>query len=486
MFQGTEKLKGQYKLEIEENAKPVVHAPRRVPVALKGKLKRELEQLQSLGIIEKVIEPTPWVSSLVIVQKPNGQIRVCLDPKDLNKVLKRSHYPSPTVENILPELTRAKVFSTVDAKNGFWHVELNDDSSCLTRFNSPFGRFCRRRLPFGLCSAPEEFQRRLNHALDGLTGVLTIHDDILIFGEGSTVEEARTDHDSNFHSLMRRCREQNIKLNQDKVNLRRKEVPFMGHVISEKGLQADPAKVKAVLEMPTPTDVASVRRFIGFTNYLSKFLPRLSDALEPLHKLSSPDVEWFWTDIHDSAFRQHKLLVTKAPVLKFFDSTESLTLQCDASDKGLGAILLQKGQPLAYVSRVLTDAESRYAQIEKEPLAVVYGLETFHTYTYGREVFAESDDKPLEAIFKKPLHRALKRLQRMLMRVQLYNVSLGYKKGSTMYLADTLSRAYLPYDGSQDVASEIESINMTQHIRLKPSTLQKLKTTRRRITAVSN
>ena len=220
-------------------------------------------------------------------------------------------------------------------------------------------------------------------ALDGLIGVLTIHDDILIFGEGSTVEEARTDHDSNFHSLMRRCREQNIKLNQDKVNLRRKEVPFMGHVISEKGLQADPAKVKAVLEMPTPTDVASVRRFIGFTNYLSKVLPQLSDALEPLRKLTSPDVEWFWSDIHDSAVQQVKLLITKAPDLKFFDSTESLTLQCDASDKGLGAVLLQKGQPIAYASSALTDAESRYAQIEKEPLAVVYGLERFHTYTDG-------------------------------------------------------------------------------------------------------
>ena len=106
----------------------------------------------------------------------------------------------------------------------------------------------------------------------------------------------------------------------------------MGHVISKKGLQADPAKVKAVLEMPTPTDVASVRRFIGFTNYLSKFLPQLSDPLEPLRKLTSPDVEWFWTDINVSAVRQVKLLVTKAPVLKFFDSTESLTLQCDASD----------------------------------------------------------------------------------------------------------------------------------------------------------
>ena len=193
------------------------------------------------------------------------------------------------------------------------------------------------------------------------------------------MEEARTDHENNFHSLMRRCREQNIKLNQDKVNLRRKEVPFMGHVISEKGLQADPTKVKAVLEMPTPTDVASVRRFIGFTNYLSKVLPQLSDALEPFRKLTSPDVEWFWTDIHDSAVRQVKLLITKAPVLKFFDSTESLTLQCDASDKRLGAVLLQKGQPIAYTSRALTDSESRYAQIEKEPLAVVYGLERFHT-----------------------------------------------------------------------------------------------------------
>ena len=392
-----------------------------------------------VGIIERVTEPTPWVSSLVVVQKPNGQIRVCLDPKDLNKVLRRSHYPTPTVDDILPALSRARVFSTVDTKNGFWHVELDDDSSRLTTFNSPFGRFCWRCLPFGLCSAPEEFQERLNHALEGLKGVLTIHDDILVFGEGSTEEEALADHDNNFHSLMHRCREKNIKLSRDKVKLRRKEVPFMGHVISEEGLRADPDKIKAVLKMPTPTDVASVRRFIGFTNYLSKFLPRLSDAFEPLRKLTLSDVEWFWSDVHDDAVRQVKLLVSNAPVLKYFDSTESLTLQCDASDKGLGAVLLQKGQPIAYASRALTDAEL---------LVVVYGLEKVHTYTHAREVTVESDHKPLEVIFKKPLHRAPKRLQRMLMRTQMYNINLGYRKGSTMQLADTLSRAYLPYDGS--------------------------------------
>ena len=296
-----------------------------------------------------------------------------------------------------------------------------------------------------------------------------------MFGEGSTEDEALVDHDRNLRSLMQRCRERNVKLNKAKVKLRCGEVPFLGHLITKDGLKADPAKVRAVLEMPTPTDVASVRRFIGFTNYLSKFLPRLSDVCEPLRKLTLPDVEWFWTNLHDSAVQQVKRLVTNAPVLKYFDSTKGVTLQCDASDKGLGAVLMQDDHPVAYASRALTDPETRYAQIEKELLAVVYGLEKFHTYTYGRRETVESDHKPFEVIVKKPLHLAPKRLQRMLLRVQAYSINLGYRKGSTMYLADALSRAYLPYDGSQTIFSEVESINMTQDACLKPSTLQEIK-----------
>ena len=129
--------------------------------------------MQSLGIVGRVTEPTSWFSSFVIIQEPKGQIRVCIDPKDLDKVRRRSRYLNPTHEDIVPELAMAKVFSVVDAKNGFWHVELDDDSSHLA-FNSPFGRFCWRRMPFSLCSAPEEFQRRLNHGLDDLPGVLAI------------------------------------------------------------------------------------------------------------------------------------------------------------------------------------------------------------------------------------------------------------------------------------------------------------------------
>jgi len=229
----------------------------------------------------------------------------------------------------------------------------------------------RAQLPFGVSPAPEEFQRRLNHTLEDLKGVLPIHEDILIYGAGTTKEEALQDHDRNLLQVMQRCKEKNINLNKEKGKLRSIEVPFMGHVITSEDLKADPEKIRAVQEMPTPTDVTGVRRFIGFTNYLSKFLPRLSDVCAPLRQLTVQNVEWFWTDIHDRAVSPVKSLFTQALVLKYFDSTKGLTLQCDALDKGLGVVIMQNDQPIAYASRALTDAETRYAQIEKELLAVV-------------------------------------------------------------------------------------------------------------------
>ena len=171
-----------------------------------------------------------------------------------------------------------------------------------------------------------------------------IHNDILVFSEGSKEGEALVDHDRNLRSLMQWCCDQNVKLNKDKVRLCCEEGPFLGHLISKDDLKADPAKIKDVLDMPT--DVASVRRFIGFTNYLSKFLPRLSDLCEPLRKLALPDIGWFWTNLHDSAVQQVKQLVTNAPVLKYFESTKGVILQCVASDKGLGTVLLQDGHPI--------------------------------------------------------------------------------------------------------------------------------------------
>ena len=201
VFQGTGKLSEPYHLQIDPCAKPVVYPPRNVPLALKTALKEELDRLESLQILTPVPEPTPWLSSMVIIKKPNGTIKVCLDPKDLNKVLRGSHHPIPKIDDILPELSQAIVFSVFDVKIGFWHVELDKESSRLMCFNTPFGRYQWLRMPFGLAPAPEEFQRRQQQVLEGIPGVFTIHEDILLYGEGDTYEEASRDHDAQLYKL---------------------------------------------------------------------------------------------------------------------------------------------------------------------------------------------------------------------------------------------------------------------------------------------
>jgi hypothetical protein len=185
------------------------------------------------------------------------------------------------------------VFSVFDVRNRFWHLELDEESSLLTTFITPFGRYRWLWMPFGLTSAPEEFRRRQRRViLENLPGVVAIHDDILVIGKGAPREEAKRDHDVKVHALMRRCREKNTTLNADKVKLSCNEVTFMGHLLTDEGLKHDPDKVRAILEMPKPTDVAAVRRLIGFVNYLQIFLPNLSGVCEPLRKLTRKDTAW--------------------------------------------------------------------------------------------------------------------------------------------------------------------------------------------------
>ena len=458
-------LEGQYHIKVDKTVDPVQHAPRRVPVALRTRLQAELDRTAEENIIAPVTTPTCWVSSLVVVPKPNGKLRICLDPKDLNIAIQREHYPLPTIEDVATRLHGAKVFTKLDVKNSFWHVELNEESSFLTIFNTPFGRFRWMRMPFGIRSAPEVFQRCIHQLIKGMSGVEVVADDFVVVGFGDTLEEATHDHDNNLTSFLERCEARGVKLNTDKLRLRQTEVSFIGHVATSTGLRVDPAKVKAILEMPDPTDKAGVQRLLGLAQYLSKFLPHLSDLTKPLRELTCEDVEWCWGDTQGSALSQLKEAVTSTPVLRYYNLEEPVTIQCDASQSGLGAALLQNGQPIAYASRALTSAETRYAQIEKELLAIVFACEKFEPYVFGRDVVhVETDHKPLEAIVRKPLKAAPQRLQRMLLRLQKYNLALKYKKGQDMFLADTLSRAYLPEVNASDFVAELEHVDHKQSL----------------------
>lgn len=238
------------------------------------------------------------------------------------------------------------------------------------------------------------------------------------------------------------CREVKLRLSLKKLHFKVKEVKFHGHILSAEGLRADPEKIRAVQEMPHPTDTKAVQRFIGFVTYLAKFMPRLSDVCEPLRRLLDKDVEWHWLPKHEAAIEEIKRLVTTAPILRYYDSTKPVTIQSDASLKGLGCCQLQGGQPVVFASRALTQTEQNYAQIEKVCLSIVFACQRFHYYLYGRgEITAETDHKPLISIFNKPLLSAPKRLQSMLLTLQNYNLKVVYKPGPEMHISDTLSRA---------------------------------------------
>ena len=243
-------------------------------------------------VIAPVTTPTEWISSIVAVPKKNGKLRICLDPKDLNRAIQREKYQLPTVEDIATRLHGAKVFTMMDVRNGFWHVSLEEQSTYLTTFQTPFGRYRWKRMPFGISSAPEVFQRKMHEFIEGLDGIEVVADDFIAVGCGDTFEEATRDHDKHLLAFLKRCEERNIRLNDEKLKLRQSEVLFIGHMATDKGLRVDPAKVRAVVEMPTPTDKAAVQRLLGVAQYLAKFLPHLSDITKPLRELTKSDVLW--------------------------------------------------------------------------------------------------------------------------------------------------------------------------------------------------
>ena len=435
LFEGTGLLPGTAKLHLKAGATPVVNPPRRVPEALKSRLKSELDRMENAGIITKVDEPTDWVNSLVVVEKPKtGQIRVCLDPKALNQNIRRPHYPMPTLDEVTSKLAGAKYFSLLDITHAYWSVKLDEESSYLTTFSTPFGRRRYLRLPFGISSSQDIFQRKVNETFEGLNGVSAIVDDILIHGK------TRREHDERLHAVLERARAKGIRFNPDKCRIGVKEVPFFGHLITDDGLKADPSKVQAILDLDIPDTRTKLEQFLGLVNYLCKFAPNLSDTTSPLRSLLKKENEFAWDTPQTEAFQKVKSMITSTPVLSYYDPKETLTIECDAAKHGLGACLMQKGRPIAYASKSLTDAEVNYAVIEKECLALLFACKRFHQYTYGNKVKVLTDHKPLEAIMKKPLSAAPPRLQRMLLQLQIYDLDVTHVRGKDVPISDCLSR----------------------------------------------
>lgn len=477
VFDGLGCVEGEVSLEIDESIPPKQQIPRRVPQKLRAEMKKQLDEMEDMGVITKVNEYSEWTSNILIVRR-NDKLRLCIVPVDLNKALLDVKYQIPKLEEILPELHQAKVFSCLDAKKGFWNLKLDEKSSKLTTFVTPFGNYRFLRMPFGIKPAMEIYQKRQHLLLQGLEGVVCIADDILVFGSGETMEEAIADHDINLKKLLIRIRKENLKLNRDKLRLCQDSVKFFGHIINSKGIMPDPDKVKAIREMPKPENKDDVLRFLGMVTYLSKFIPNLSEHSEPLRRLVTAD-QFDWNQDHQENFDNIKNLISSDILLGYYDVNKPLKIQTDSSSKAIGCTLMQEERPISYASRTLSTTEANYAQIEKECLAIVYACTKFDQYICGKcDITIETDHEPLVTIFKKPLFIAPRRIQKMLMVLQRYNFRLVYKKGTEMIIADTLSRA--PTNTLDDPHSfevycmDFEKTDPTEDLRISSPTMEKL------------
>ena len=295
----------------------------------------------------------------------------------MNKAIERNQWYARTLDNILPELAQSKYFTVKDATSSFWHILVDFRSSLLTTFNTPWGKYRWLRMSFGLKVSGDVFQERLDRVLGLVPGLHGIADDIVIHGATENT------HDGTVLVLWETARLNNLSLNSKKMQLKSTDCKFFGHRLTPDGIKVDPKKIEAIIQMDPPQNVASLQSFNGMVNYLKKFSPVLSELSEPLRRLCKSGVKWAWEYEQQSAFEAIKQVIMTLPVLAYFDKTKKHTIQCDASKKGLGAVLLQESKPVMYMSRALTETEQRYSNIERELLDIVFALKRLNHYTFG-------------------------------------------------------------------------------------------------------
>lgn len=364
----------------------------------------------------------------------------------------------PTFEDITARLHGHKIFTKLDARSGYWMLELTEQAADLTTFNTPEGRCRYKRLPFGLSCSQDEFQRRMEETFGDLDGVGVIADDLVVSGRN---EE---EHDRNLIELVKRAKERNVRFNLGKSVFKTDSIPFFGHLITAEGIKPDPTKLKALQEMPEPRNQEELATFLGMVNYLSRCIPDLATINQPLRQLGQQE-EFIWTRGHSEAVQRIKDSICRN-LYHYDPNAKEIELTTDASKHGLGAHMSIKGNVVSFASKALTKTEQNYAQIEKELLAVVYGCKRFHQYLYGKDILVFTDHKPLEAIFKKPVAQAPARLQRMLLALRPYRVTVIFKPGKEIPVADALSRLHHE-DELEGMAELREEINLHVHAIMK-------------------
>ena len=453
-----------FHISLRSNAKPFcVKTPRSIPFAYRDKLKSELDLLQEQGIIAPITEPTEWCAPIVITpKKDSDSIRMCVDLSHLNKYVKRERYQSATPAQAVADIAAdsAKIFTKLDAMKGYHQCPLDEESQLLTTFITPFGRFKYLRAPYGISSISEHYNRRMDEAFAGLTGFRRIVDDVIIYDSNP---EQHSDH---VRTFLQRCADKKITLNTNKWEFSQTKVDFAGFTISAEGYHIDSSITTAISMFPTPSNRTDLRSFFGLANQLSASTSALAGLLAPLRPLLSTKNEFIWSKELDQAFVNAKQSLTSAPTLAFFDPSKATRLCTDASRQGLGFVLQQKHEDnwvlIQAGSRFLSDAETRYAVIELELLAVTWAIIKCKMFLAGLPHFTIiTDHHPLIPILNNYRLDEIEnpRLQRMKTRIMAYNYTAEWIKGVLNHAPDALSRNPVSDPQPHEMLAERDSNN---------------------------
>ena len=381
------------------------------------------------------------------LMKGDESIRICGEFKrTINRSTRTEVYPLPRIDELFASLSGGQTFTTLDLSRAYLQLELEEESQELVTINTHKGLYKYTRLPFEVASAPAIFQRTMKLLLQGLPMMCVHVDDIII--SGKTPEE----HLHNLNEVLQCLESAGLHLKKEKCSFCHPEVDYLGHTISAKGLTPLPSKIRAITEVSQPGNVTQLKAFLRLVSYYAKFLPDRAAKLAPLYQLLQKDKQWEWSDEQERSFQEVKRSLSSSTLLVHFDDQKPIVLACDSSPFGIGAVLSHilyddTERPIAYASHSLSPAEKGYSQLDKEALAIVFGVCKFHCYLNGRKFLLYSDHKPLIHIFgelKSVPVMASARLQRWAPTLSSYTYTIKYKSGNNQGNADVLSRMPLP------------------------------------------